>query len=276
MKDKLIYEKFPLATLFLIVYFASIIKSTLRSPIVIVSSVLLIGYFFICCKFSIFVGSFTKGWIITLIVIFLSMLVNGFDKFYLLFYINCTLFLLLYGNNSLSWAEWSINIIAFMGVFYAVFTIIQVTMPSFYTAYVAPIMNTNSTFDPLRFMRFGIYSGFTYQTAVNALYLAMGIGASFTKLLFPKRNKWVNVSSIVIELICILLSAKRGHIVFVALSILVVAFINSSRSKKFSTVLKIVVGIFLLMITAYYFVPSASYFFEHTFNYGDDISNGRK
>jgi O-antigen ligase len=241
----------------------------------IASGVMLILYLFSTKKAIISVDNIQIGWTLTLLVVLISMLMHDMDQFYLLFYIVCIAFLFLYGNNTLSWAEWSIKLIAFMGLFYAAFTILQVAMPTFYTTNIAPMMNSNMTFDPLRFMRFGIYSGFTYQTAVNAMYLSMGIGASFTLYLFTDKKKWTHLVPIVLEIICILLSAKRGHIIFSLMSLLFVAFANSARSKKFGNVLKIVVAVFALLMLAYYFIPSANYFFEHTLNFGDDITNGR-
>ena len=269
------FEKLIIAVMFALVYFVSVIQPSMRPVFAVVSGIMLVLFLFSTRKTIIKIDNLQLGWILTLLVVVASMLMNGIDQFYLLFYIICIAFILLYGNDTLDWADWCIKLIAFMGVFYAVFTFVQVAMPSFYTNNIAPLMNINTTFDPLRFMKFGIYSGFTYQTAVNAMYLSMGIGASFTLYLFSDKRKWVHLVPIILEIICILLSAKRGHIIFSIMTLLFVAFANSSRSKKFSNTLKIIVAVFVLLMLAYYFIPSANYFFEHTLNFGDDITNGR-
>lgn len=213
-------------------------------------------------------------WILTLIIIVVSMLRTRIDQFYLLFYIAMILFLLLSDDKS-NWMLFIINVSMVLGALYAVFTIIQVVAGDFYLNKLYPLLQYNSTFDPARYMKFGIYSGFTYQTAVNSFYLAIGIGATFCSFLYTKNGKAWKLILIASEAICIMLSAKRGHLVFGALSLLIVAYYSSNRGKRIRNILIAGVFMFIIFLIAYSLVPAVSYFFDRISDAGGDITNGR-
>ena len=233
MQSKASYEKLILTVLFFVVYFVSLLKPAHRVYIVLAAGILIMLYPFIKKQTSIKIDTVMWCWIATLFVIIISMIRVEFDQFYLLFYgvfITC---MLLLRNDEVSWAKWGVSLIYFMGIFYSAFTIIQVLFGDFYISHIAPKLVYNSTFDPIRYMRFGIYSGLTYQSAVNAMYLAMGIGAAFIKYMFSEKKRWLYLLVIGGEFVCIMLTSKRAHLLFGGLSLIIVAFINSSRGKRF-------------------------------------------
>lgn len=273
MKASIIFERISIAVMLAIVYFTSVIPYRLRPVIIIVACLFLLASFFLSRNTVIIVDKIMKRWFFTLVIIAINMMINSIDQFYLLFYFVCTAFVFLSGNNLSDWTSWILKTVLYMSLFFAIFTIIQVLFPSFYTLYIAPLMNENSTFNLLSRMRFGIYSGFTYQAGVNSMYLAMGIGAAFILLQFER--KMVYIPFIAIDMLCILFSGKRAHIIFSIISVLVVSYIISSRKKKVIAIIKILIATTLLIILAYIFIPSANYFFKHLFNSEDDISNGR-
>lgn len=269
------YEKVILSILFFAVYFVSLLQPIYRVYIVFTAGVLIILYPFIIKRTNIRIDTIMWCWIATLLVISISMIRVGGDQFYLLFYGVFILCLLFLRDDQISWAHWGISLIYYMGIFYSIFTIIQVLFKDLYISQIAPIMVYNSTFDPVRFMRFGIYSGLTYQVAVNAMYLAMGIGAAFIKYTFSTSKKWNYLLVMGVEFVCIMLTSKRAHLLFGGLALMIVAYINSSRGKRFTNIIRVVSIIFLILFGAYNFLPSVNYFFNRLLNPMDDISNGR-
>lgn len=271
VKNKLM--PFILGILLIVTYFVSILGySTRRTLLIIMLLALLLSPFRGDKKIRIQFAEFI--WIFTLLIVAVSMISSQVNPFYLLFYATMIAFLLIADSNT-SWMSAAMNVGIMMGIVYAFFTIVQVVAGDFYLARLYPLLQYNSTFDAARYMRFGIYSGLTYQTAVNALYLSIGIGSTFCSLLYKKAGRVWKVMVITIEMICIMLSAKRGHLLFVALSLLIVAYYSSNKGKRIRNILILGILLFSIYIIAYYRIPAVSYFFDRLSDTSGDISNGR-
>lgn len=259
--------------LLILTYFVSVLEYSTRI-ILLAIMVLMLLLSPILGNRKILVHSVEYIWVVTLLIIVTSMLYSQIDQFYLLFYV-AMLGLLLLSNSNTNWMSIVMNVAILMGAVYSVFTIIQVVAGDFYLNRLYPLLQHNSTFDAARYMRFGVYSGLTYQTAVNALYLSIGIGATFCSFLYDKTGRAWKIMLIVIETVCIMLSAKRGHLLFSALSLLVLTYYSSNRGKKLRNILIIGVLLFVVYIVAYYRIPSVSYFFDRLTDTSGDITNGR-
>lgn len=259
--------------LLILTYFVSILAYSTRVTLLIVLSItLLISPAF--GKRYIHFDNVCIIWLATLVVVIVSMLRTGVDQFYLLFYIAMIMMLLL-SDESISWMSFAMNIAIAMGGIYAVFTIVQVVAGDFYLSWLYPLLQYNSTFDASRYMRFGIYSGLTYQTAINSLYLSLGIGGAFCSLLYEKKGRVWKIALIALYAVCIMLSAKRGHILFTAVGLLSIAYFSGSRGKRMRNILIAACMIFAVFVIAYSFVPAVSYFFDRVSDTGGDITNGR-
>ena len=270
-----IYEKIVLLLYFIAVYFVSVLQYSNRCIVVILATITAMAIPLLHRNGVIKVSSFHWIWAATCVVVIFNSFRGTMDNFYLMFYISVLvlLFLLPYANSA--WMEIGYNIILAMGVFFAVFTILPVVASDFYSNHIIGLLVENSTFDVARYMRFGIYSGLTYQTAVDATYLAVGIGAMFISFVGAERRKWIRALLMIVEVACILLTAKRGHLLFAGIALIVVIYLNSERNKKFTNLLKVLLVIFLVLAFLYFFVPSTSYIFTKFFEGSDDISNGR-
>lgn len=271
VKNKLM--PFIVGILLILTYFVSVLNYSARRTLLIVMALLLLFSPFLGNK-KIRIRSVDCIWIFSLLIVVTSMMRFQIDQFYLLFYFSIIGFLLLSDSNT-DWMSAVLNVAILMGGIYAAFTIIQVIASDFYMSRLYPLLQYNSTFDVARYMRFGIYSGLTYQTAVNALYLSIGIGATFCSLLYDKTARVWKVILIAVELICIMLSAKRGHLLFVVLSLLIITYYSGNKGKRIRNIMIIGILLFVLYIIAYYKVPSVSYFFDRLSNTDGDITNGR-
>lgn len=271
IKNKLM--PFIVGILLILTYFVSILNYSARRTLLIVMVLVLLFSPFLGNK-KIRIQSSEFIWIFTLLIVVVSMIRSQVDQFYLLFYV-AMIALLLMSDSNTDWMSVTMNVAILMGGIYAAFTIIQVVAGDFYLSRLYPLLQYNSTFDAARYMRFGIYSGLTYQTAVNALYLSIGIGATFCSLLYEKNARMWKVVLIAVELICIMLSAKRGHLFFVALSLLIITYYSGNRGKRIRNILILGILLFVLYIVAYYKIPSVSYFFDRLTDTGGDITNGR-
>lgn len=259
--------------LLVMTYFVSVLPYSTRTAMLITLIIILL-ISPLLGKRKIRINRNSIVWLATLAVVLISMLRTGVDQFYLMFYVAMIL-MLLFADENMTWMSFVMNMAIVMGGINAAFTIIQVVAGDFYLTRLYPLLQYNSTFDASRYMRFGIYSGLTYQTAVNALYLSIGIGATFCSLLYEKKGKAWKIALIAIFAICIMLSAKRGHILFTAIGLLIIAYFSGSRGKRMRNILIAACVIFAVFVITYSFVPAVSYFFDRISDTGGDVTNGR-
>lgn len=263
-----------ISILLILIYCVSILPYSFRVALLVVLLVLFLLSPILGGKKRFFMKSIHIIWLLTFGIIAISMLRIKWDQFYILFYLSMILLLLLSDDN-INWMLLFMKAAMILGAIYAFFTIVQVVAGGFYVSKLYPLLQYNATFDPLRYMRFGIYSGFTYQTAVNALYLSIGIGSTFCSLLYEKKGKIWKISLIAIEIICIMLASKRGHLIFSTLALLVVAYYSGSRGKRSRNILIAAFVVFAIFVVSYATIPAVGYFFDRITNTGGDITNGR-
>lgn len=275
MKPTSTADKIILTLLFIPVYFVSLLEYTYRVVFISAGLIVLLLCFIVARNKKIFINLHKVLWLVAFIVVLVSMLIHMVDRLYLLFFATSVLLLWLYDEENTEWMDYSLKAFYIMGIFYSLMTLIQVFASDFYINNIFKYLRDNSTFDIVFQMKRGLYSGFTNQTAINAMYLSMGVGATYIMFAFgAKKKPWLLIL-IASEIACIILSGKRGHIIYVSVAILIVAYYNSSKSKRFTTALKVVLAIVVLLLLVYYLVPSASYFFDRVLNPDEDITNGR-
>lgn len=273
-----LYHKLILTMFFVSVFFYSLLSYSIRMPIMFLSLLLVIALPVISQNWIIRNNAITTIWLATLGVVVINMMRSEIDRYYLFFYVAMILLLYLFQTPNVNTMEFAFNVIKCLGVFFALFTIIPVINLDFYANHIVGLLKENGNFNPLIYAQRGMYSGFTNQTAINATYLIMGIGAFFILAIdnTDSKNKikyWVLIA---IEMVCALLTSKRGPCVFAIIAMIIVYYFNSNRGKRITNIFKIFLLILGLLVLIYYFVPAANAVFTRMMDgSSDDFSNGR-
>ena len=153
-------------------------------------------------------------------------------------------------------------------------------MPNLYHNYVIPLFESYGGYGDQMWMLYqqGYMPGFTPHYSTNGMYLAVGLAVPVAYLISGSR-KFIIKLLFVLILFALLVTGKRGHVVFGIASILICYyFLNCDKPVKrwFKIVSAVVLGVLALVIAAE-FVPSVMnvvYRFIETAESGD-ISYGR-
>ena len=269
-------SKISLLLFFIAAYFVSIIPAEQR--VYLVYAILLLMLLVVICRGKFNFQATAVVWLVTVIVIIFNLIGTNQNWTYFIMYLPFVMMLFAFEGTDM-WMISGYRFLKYMGVFFAFFTILPLISKSLYINTIYPLLLPNNTIDILGALDRGMVSGFTYQTAINAQYLSVGIGAMILPILLqqPVKRKWLTILIAVTEVFCLIMTSKRGHLLFTALSVFLIVFLNSKKSKRFVNVIRIVSIVFLVGLIIYYFVPAADAFFERVIGIsaGDDISNGR-
>lgn len=118
-------------------------------------------------------------------------------------------------NGCCGWYEFAFRGMSYVGVFYALMTLLSLAIPSFYSGFVYPLISSCNTMYTKTYL-----AGFTSHYSANGMYLAISISFSFCYLFFSGRNKnkVKFVLILVITAAAILISGKRGPVVCLAIA----------------------------------------------------------
>ncbi len=202
-------------------------------------------------------------WVVALCIALIEMsrcIVN--DKHATMYFIFVLLLFFITKNDWFKSFQFSEKLIFYMGVFFAAFTIFGVIFTDFYGSMIVPLLRTNGSWDILTGMRLGSHSGLTNQPSINAVYIAFGIGASFISFMFEERKKNKILLSILIavEFGCILLTLKRGALIYTLITILMVYYYNSSKGEKITNFVKLILSLIVVLFFIYFAFPELIYF----------------
>jgi O-antigen ligase len=138
-------------------------------------------------------------------------------------------------------------------VFFALGTIFQFISPYLYDLWIFPMFNEIGRNEILNLVKYGAYPGFTSQTAYTAGILVNALGIYFC---MGSRSR-KNIMPVVVILSALLLTGKRGHLIFMILSCIGVYYFSSRSEKKGLKIFKIILIFFLagalfLLLVPYY------------------------
>lgn len=129
----------------------------------------------------------------------------------------------------IEWARYTLQMSRWIYWFYAVCTIAFYFMPSFYLGKVVPIFPEAA--NRLRqWYLSGCMAGMTSHYSTNAMLLTVGLVIESVHLLGQKKKNYI---PIVVMAVALLLTGKRGHIVFFLMAFyLLIYFYNSDKKKS--------------------------------------------
>ena len=153
------------------------------------------------------------------------------------------------------WHRMLFHILAYVGCFYSIWTIVCAIQPAVYFDFILPWLRR---YEPMT-GRGNYTCGFTTHYSINGMYISIGLMGTLARLLCADRNDREAFSGIkvclVIQLIGLLLCGKRGIAICVLLAFCA-AYLFSARSH--GRLFKLV-GVLVVLVAAFYI---ASFWFE--------------
>lgn len=185
---------------------------------------------------------------------------------------------IVYENNQNGWQKTFLTMITIASGIHVVATLLQLIFPNFIATISNMLLNKASFQLNQEFLKRGSYAGITSQTSVNAYFIAIFIGITFSRIISQDKHKKINIVLLVLGFITLFMTGKRGLLLFTAISVIFVFLYTIHRDKKKSfkyiLIFTIIVSIgYVTMIN----IPETQIVFEKMKNLekNDNILNGR-
>lgn len=227
----------------------------------------------------------TKTFIIAFILLCIILvrngdLMNGHPGLPFYYTISVILFLILSHSNN--WIKIAINIILLFTIEHVICTWIFYFFPDFYATNIMPIFPQMFQADLLYQFKHGQMAGLTYHYSTNGMYLAVGI-ITIAGLILNKnteRKKRIFLAVLfVFTFGALLLTGKRGHLIFAVFAILVMLIVKNKNEIKKSLlqiIFIVIVGCSIIGICSI-FIPELNNTMNRIIEsvQDGDITNGR-
>lgn len=178
-------------------------------------------------------------------------------------------------SNLKGWEKIFIKITLIFSLIQSLATIVLWIYPNLAINYVVPLFDSTIKDELLRQINNGYATGLTTHYSVNGIYLAIGTG--FATINFCNKKNFSNLGILLIISSSLLLTAKRGPLLFCILSLLICYIIynkfNIKTIIKFSLLLW---GLFFITYIIVKYIPLFSNIVERFTNVGKDITGGRQ
>lgn len=178
--------------------------------------------------------------------------------------------------------EIHINVIKYFlifSTFHALFTLFSYVFPSLFINSVFVIFPNKLKEIFSYFYSNGVYSGLTYQIGRNVVYISIGFMIIFSYVINNKTKfKQIAVYTMIGFLIAMLLTGKRGSLLAIAISCLILMIIDA-RYKNSSILFRLVkvgiTAIVLILLLSIIAPETAAPFVRFIDRFGGDITSGR-
>ena len=223
----------------------------------------------------------TEMWLIVVVIFFLSAVIsnNKIASVEIVCMIAMAVMLkIIYENSDIKLSKFFINFVEMASCIHVIATIMQLINPGFIQNINTSILGSAGIKTNLELLKVGSYAGITAQTAVNAYYITIFICIKFSKILTEKRYKVINVMWLLVAIIALFLTGKRGMVICIIISSSIL-YLYKMRSNYKKIVKNIVIA--LIFIAFFYIiiinVPEAKVLIDKTsqLEKNNDILNGR-
>lgn len=155
------------------------------------------------------------------------------------------------------WQTTILNLSCIFSMVYAVATIVAYLSESIYLNYMLPLLSQYNTTRLIRLYNEGYMLGLTEHYSTNGMYLAIGTGAFFSKLVpdFNKKQNWI---CLLVVIFALLLTGKRGPLLFAIGAIVVVLYFYKSDKPngRILKILAVVAAGIIAVLIASIWVPN--------------------
>lgn len=154
-----------------------------------------------------------------------------------------------------------IKICKFMYIIYAICTIVFYFTPNFYLNYIVDLFPDNKS-RLIAWYNSGCMAGLTEHYSTNAIFLSCGliiaIADFYNSRICKGRIQVKNVLVVILFLISLLLTGKRGQLVFAISSIFSIYYLGLREEKRSSRLIKAFGLILIFLCLAIVFLPMVS------------------
>ena len=152
-------------------------------------------------------------------------------------------------ENHQGWQKNFIKIMTIASGIHVFATIIQLLFPNIITTINRVLLTTEGFTQNQEFYSRGVYAGLNDQTAPNAYFIAIFIGIIFIKIITNKENKSINVTLLMIAIVALFITAKRGILLFTLASMFFVFIYLLNKNKK--DILKYLITLVIIVSVGY-------------------------
>lgn len=188
------------------------------------------------------------------------------------------IFAFLFLINDWKLMRFSLELIIFLSIIFSVVSWISLVLPSIYITKILPFLNDSALEGNITDLYYGKLCGLTDHYSRNAFYVVLGIIISVATFLTTKtrKSKIIHLIIIAFLLSTLFIIGKRGHSLFLALSLMcTLMIINNNLSKKINYIFKtLIIGSGLLLLFSNINTGSQN-LFARLFDNSGDISTGR-
>lgn len=156
---------------------------------------------------------------------------------------------MLYENEEKEWKKYFLRLTLISSGVHVVATIIQLIFPNLINSLNSIILSPEGLKINQELYKTGGYAGITAQTSINAFYIAIFVGIIFLNLVLKKENKALNTFFLIVSIIALFVTGKRGMLIFSLLSIILIYLYTAFKDKK--NILKYVPMFFIIGIIGY-------------------------
>ena len=215
----------------------------------------------ILLNFIIHKGRYFSNLVVVWIVLTLLCLigiVRGNSTIVLLFYILCLFVLLMSEKISVKSLYHNLKLFKISGLFFAFGCYWQYLFPDRYYNLILPLFGAEYQHSIRRQFTFHkMCTGFTFQTAVTAQFIVLGIMAVLYLYSTQKTNngKIISIIEIVLMTGGLLLTGKRSPILNFGAAFIVVDLLTVKRSKKGNRIVAFSLGLIIALTALYFLAP---------------------
>jgi len=230
------------------------ISSEILEVLLLIVTLFLLLLHYIVSKESLIFYRVEAIWFLFLIYFIFNILYQGrFMKVHMLdIFIFVFIFLvLLFYKISVKHFITALKIIFVFSIIYALSAIFQFFFMDIYTKYILHRFNSAQIEEILRIYRNNNYTGFTSQTAYLAGFLVYGIGVIFVlyRNAIKRAYRIILVLSLPVLFYSLLLTGKRGHLLFMIIALMVTYLFSTEPKRFFNQTFKIIIGIVFFIFT---------------------------
>lgn len=159
------------------------------------------------------------------------------------------------------WFDIAYKMMMIMAFFHSFWTIVCFVKPDVFIRYIYPVVESITYYDIIPMVNKGFIIGFNYSNSQNAIYLSMGLCTLISATVFSQKNKkyrCLYIIGIVMMSISLLLTGKRGPILWLFLGFIITYYFYNSNKVlgRWFKLFSIAVIVIVIFIIGSYFIPS--------------------
>lgn len=218
-------------------------------------------------------------WLICLLCVLVTLIysadrVSTF-KFLIMFF--CLIFTKMIYEQTSNWQRIILSLFFIFSLVHVIATLAQFAFPSTIDRLNSILMSGENLAVNRILLSNNAYAGITGQTGANSLYITIFISICISKFIMYPKHKIIYLCLLFCGLFAILLTAKRGPILFNLIDIFIVTVIVMKLNHKKMKSVVIFFIVFFLAVIIFYYTPAAQRIVEKYMHLAseNDVLNGR-